>query len=44
MAAADKKKQIPFFRYMNFLLKFEFRTPRERNPDLPKAYGRHVNG
>lgn len=29
MAAADKKMQIPFFRYMSFLLKVEFRTPCE---------------
>jgi hypothetical protein len=27
MADGDKKMQIPFFRYMSFLLKVEFRTP-----------------
>jgi len=36
MAPANKKKQIPFFSCISFLLKVEFRAPHEWGPDLRK--------
>jgi hypothetical protein len=36
MAPANRKKQIPFFRYISVLLTVEFSTPLEWGPDLRK--------